>query len=321
MSIFGKLIKNTKIQKTVARLGLKAQKHAPEALVIGGAVLVVGSAVYACKQTLKAQKVLEDFDNDIRQIEECESTGKTMDPESGDILPYSVDDAKSDKKKLYARTGVDLVKCYAAPVLAGTLGLGMMLGAHKILKNRNAALAVAYSNLLTNFNQYQARVKEKLGEEEEFILRSGAVKEPVIFENEDGTEETKDAVVMHDNGTGHSVYARIFDETNSNWSKNPSSNLRFLKMQQNFLNDKLRCEGHLFLNDVYRCLGFKETSEGQLVGWIWDPDNPSHMGDNYVDFGMYEFFHDVDEKREFLNGYNASIWLDFNVDGIVYDLI
>lgn len=321
MGIFGKLAKNTNIQKTVAKVSLKAKKHAPEALVIGGAVLIVGSAVYACKQTLKAQKVLEDFDSDIHQIEECESTSKTMDPETGDILPYSAEDAKNDKKKLYTRTGVNLVKCYAGPIIGMGLGLGMMFGAHKIMKNRNAALAVAYSNLLTNFNQYRARVKEKFGDEEEFLLRSGASKESVIFENEDGTEETGEAAVLHDDGTGHSVYARIFDEANSNWSRQPSSNLRFLKMQQNYLNDKLRCEGHVFLNDVYRCLGFKETSEGQLVGWVWDPDNPNHMGDNYIDFGMYEFFHDDEAKREFLNGYEASIWLDFNVDGIVYDLI
>jgi hypothetical protein len=54
------------------------------------------------------------------------------------------------------------------------------------------------------------------------------------------------------------------------------------------------------------------------------------MGDNYVDFGMYdvkvagyrnEFTNDSinEERKDFINGYRPSILLDFNVDGNVWD--
>ena len=99
-------------------------------------------------------------------------------------------------------------------------------------------------------------------------------------------------------------------------------NLTFIKSIQCFANDRLRAEGHLFLNDVYRMLGFPDTSEGQIVGWIWDPKNElSDNGDSYIDFGIFDSCFRKAEVRDFINGYEPCIWLDFNVDGVVYDLI
>jgi len=49
-------------------------------------------------------------------------------------------------------------------------------------------------------------------------------------------------------------------------------------------------------------LGFERTKEGSVVGWVMD------NGDDYVDFGMLDLWK---------NGY----LLDFNVDGVIYDLL
>jgi Family of unknown function (DUF6353) len=46
-----------------------------------------------------------------------------------------------------------------------------------------------------------------------------------------------------------------------------------------------------------------------VVGWLRDGE-----GDCYIDFGLF------DEKNErFALGWEQSIWLDFNVDGVIYD--
>ena len=82
----------------------------------------------------------------------------------------------------------------------------------------------------------------------------------------------------------------------------------FLRKQQDYANEVLKCKGYLFLNDVYAMLGIPKTKAGQVVGWKWDSN-----GDNYVDFGIYDV---TDErKRAFVNGYERNILLDFNVDG------
>ena len=88
-------------------------------------------------------------------------------------------------------------------------------------------------------------------------------------------------------------------------------NLSFLKCQQKYANDLLVAHGYLFLNQVYEMLGIPKTKAGQVVGWIYDKKNPQH--DNYVDFGIYDLHNE--RKRDFVNGYERSILLDFNVDG------
>jgi hypothetical protein len=103
-----------------------------------------------------------------------------------------------------------------------------------------------------------------------------------------------------------SVYARVFDETNVNWERKPEYTLLFLKNVQNYANDFLQVRGHVFLNDVYDRLGFPRTSEGQVVGWLWDGKDPK-----YVDIMIQGFQ---------TNG-NSAITLDFNVQGIIYDKI
>ena len=94
-------------------------------------------------------------------------------------------------------------------------------------------------------------------------------------------------------------------------------NLFFLKRQQDWANERLKARGYLFLNEVYESLGIPRTKAGQVVGWVYDAKNPK--GDNYVDFGIYNL-HD-EKARDFVNGYERSIWLDFNVDGNILDLI
>ena len=51
------------------------------------------------------------------------------------------------------------------------------------------------------------------------------------------------------------------------------------------------------------------TKMGQIVGWVYDPDNPEY--DNYVDFGIKE--------TETADG--PVISLDFNVQGNILDLM
>ena len=111
-----------------------------------------------------------------------------------------------------------------------------------------------------------------------------------------------------------SIYARCFDAGNPNWEKSPEMNLLFLKQTQVYMTDLLKSKGYLFLNDVYDKLGMPKTKTGQMVGWIYDEKNT--IGDNYVDFGIFS-----DNNARSVNGYENSIWLDFNVDGVIWDLL
>ena len=91
----------------------------------------------------------------------------------------------------------------------------------------------------------------------------------------------------------------------------------FLKDQQRYANDILKSKGHLFLNEVYDMLSIPRTKAGQVVGWIYDEKHP--VGDNFVDFGIYDIYNE--RARDFVNGYERTILLDFNVDGNILDMI
>ena len=61
-------------------------------------------------------------------------------------------------------------------------------------------------------------------------------------------------------------------------------------------------------------LGFDRTKAG-AVGWVVNDE-----GDNqFVDFGIYDDRHQG--TRNFANGFERTILLDFNVNGVVYDKI
>lgn len=111
-----------------------------------------------------------------------------------------------------------------------------------------------------------------------------------------------------------SFYARFFNESCPAWTKDPEMNMMYLIAQRSYANDMLKAKGHLFLNEVYDMLGMARTKAGQVVGWIYDPENP--IGDNFIDFGIFE-----DYNQEFVNGCEATVLLDFNVDGMILDRI
>ena len=135
--------------------------------------------------------------------------------------------------------------------------------------------------------------------------------------DEDGNETIVTDTVKTMDPTLYSDYARFFDAASPCWQNDPEYNLMFLKAQQQYANDLLRAKGRLFLNDVYDMLGIEKTKAGQVVGWVYDRENPN--GDNFVDFGIYDM--SKERVRAFVNGYETNILLDFNVDGNIWDLM
>ena len=102
------------------------------------------------------------------------------------------------------------------------------------------------------------------------------------------------------------IYTFIFDEVSNAWVDAFESNRFFLLHQQEYMNQKLKANGHVFLNEVLDALGLPRTQNGQVVGWVSDGN-----GDNYIDFGL-----NSDHK-----GVNGAIVLNFNVDGYILDKI
>lgn len=302
------------LTRTFNRTGLKLKKHSPEILLATGTVGVVVSGVMACKATLKLNEVLDESKETIEKIHEVAENPDMKDK-------YTEEDSKKDLAIVYTQTAWKLVKLYGPSVSLGVVSIGCMVGSNRILNRRNAALAAAYRAVDKSFKEYRGRVVERFGKELDRELRYNIKAQEIeeVSVDKDGNEVvTKThAGVMEKDPNEYSPYAIVFDDGNDGWDPDPERTKFFLIQQQNYANERLKARGHLFLNEVYDMLGVKRTKAGAQVGWVYDEKQT--VGDNYVDFGIFDIR--SSKARDFVNGIEKVIVLDFNVDGYILDLI
>ena len=285
-----------------SRLGLKVQKNSPAILVGVGITALVGATVTAVYATTKASDIMDEHDAQMAKIARAKSVAGSS---------YTDDEVRSDKVTIFAQTSFRFIKLYAPTALLVAGGTLSILAGHRILSARYAGVVAAYSVLEQSFDKYRDRVREELGEDRELAIYAGA--KEVRTEIDAATGESIKVLVDQ---KGRSMYARCFDEvTSDRWEKTYGYNQAFIRGKQNQLNDRLKVRGHVFLNEVYDALGFPHTPEGQVVGWILD----SPTGDGVIDFGIYRL--DNKESEAFLLNMERSVWLDFNVDGVIWDKI
>lgn len=302
------------ITRKLNKVGFKFKKHSPEILVVAGVIGGVTAAVMACKATTKANDILDDTKKQLDLIHQGMEDGNIHGTE------YTKEDGKKDLTIVYTQTAVKFVKLYGPSVALGAASIAAILAGHNITRKRNAALTAAYATIDNSFKEYRNRVIERFGadldKELKYNIQAKEVEETVT--NEDGTETTVKKTVNAVDPNNISDFARVWYEGNNGWSKNPEYNLAYLKSVQSYFNDLLHTRGHVFLNEVYDELGFPRTQAGQIVGWVYDEENP--IGDNFIDFGIYDYQNNP-AKIAFINGDERSILLDFNVDGNIYELL
>lgn len=312
-----------KANRAFNRAGLQIKKYSPEILVGAGIVGGITAAVMACKATPKVNAIMENAKNTIddihRVVEEPEKYVSEAHPEL-----YTVEESKKDLAIVYAQTGWELVKVYGPAIGVGTLSIMSILSGYSILRKRYVATAAAYMVLDQNFKEYRGRVIERFGKELDrelrFNIKAKEIDEIVV--NEDGSETVVKTTVHEIDPNTVGDYTRFFDEWCTGFEKNnPEYNLMTLKRMEKWATDRLRSVGHLFLNEVYDMLGMERTPIGAVVGWLYSTDESKMVGrDGYVSFGnLYDASNP--DKRDFINGREQAILLEFNVDGPIFELI
>lgn len=291
-----------------SRAVLVVKKYSPEILLGVGIAGGVAATVLACKATLKAQAVTEEFHHDMSIINDA----KAIAMQSEDPTIYPEESETQDKVRAFTKAGVDMAKLYAPAVGIGVAAISCVLASHGIMKRRQVAVIAAFSLIQESFANYRRRVVEDAGIEKDGQYRYGKTKETVAEKDETGktvSTEKSEPSPAYVTGTD---YARNFDESNHNYRPDLEMNVYFIKAVQNYLNDQLRINGHVFLNDAYRQLGFPDSKAGSIVGWVYEAHDGD--GDNYIDLKLH--------SHENMSGRSIpSLLVDFNVDGIIFDMI
>ena len=289
----------------------QVKKHSPEILMVAGIAGTIVGTVLACKATTKVSEIIEEKNKNVEDVHTC------LEEKPNE---YTEEDSKKDLTIIYAQTGVKLFKLYAPAIGVMALSFASIIAGHKVLKKRNIAIAAAYAAIDKGFKQYRKNVIKEFGEGVDQQMRFGLKSKEIKKKDKDGktVKETEYYIDPDANPLNNiSEYARFFDAASENFAKDPEYNMMFLRRQQDYANEMLKSRGHLFLNEVYDLLDIPRSKAGQVVGWVYDK-NGNTKGDNYVDFGLYR---NDQGTRRFVNGLEYNILLDFNVDGVIYDII
>lgn len=285
-----KIIK--KVSGTCYKIGFKLKKHSPEIFMVAGVIGTVASAVMACRATTKVSTILDETKKEVNDIHGC-----LTDESKQDKMPCLKEVSRKELAIVYVQTGLKFTKLYAPSVMLGIASITSMITSNHILRKRNMALAAAYVTVDKGFRDYRKRVVERFGETVDRELRYNLKPESINGSN--------DAIVDISYLDTDNSYARVFDETCGAWKNDKNHNLFTIRAQQSYANDLLTSRGYLFLNEVYDMLGIQKIKAGQVIGWLYDSENP--ILNNYVDFGIQD--------------YGDYILLDFNVDGDILSLM
>lgn len=277
------------VTKVVAPKVFLARKHSPVILFGTGVAGAIGATVLACRATLKLSDVLDEANEKLEKLELAESESFTPEFKS------------KAKAAVRVKAGMDIVKLYGPALILGAGSIASLTGSHYIMSKRQAGLMAAYAGLDRMYKEYQDRVRAELGEEKEEHLRHGFTSEK--FVNDEGKKVSHVKINPSENAIGK-WWGR---DSSQEWTNNPQTNFYVLKAKQNYANDLLSHQGHVFLNEVYDLLGLKRTPEGSVLGWRLGGD-----GKNYIDFGI---FNEASESvMSFRTGAENSVWLNFNID-------
>ena len=288
----------TSITRAFGRTILFVKSHAPAILTGVGVTGLVATAVVASKETLRLEPIIGIAAGYKHNADESLESG--------------IFDREAYVKEIatiYSHTAVDLVRLYAPAIAIGSVSIAAILASHRIHVHREAGLVAAYTAANEAYSRYRGEVRTELGEEKEleiFNRSQTEVKTVTEIDPETGEEVSVEKRVA-------AKYIAVFDRNSPYFRHDDDdANLTKVRIVQNFANDRLTINGHVFLNEIYDDLGLPRTKAGAVTGWIYDPNN---LGDHQIQLGF-----DLDWRLVKPEGIDGFI-INPNVQGVILDYV
>lgn len=312
-------IKNS-VVRAVNKAKFSFDNHKPEIMIVSGIVCMAAGIVTAIMATTKVGEVIDTTKDRLdvvhqRMLDTENATVASESEESTEL--YSEKENQQALTKVYAIAAMQMGKLYAPTIICTLLGTGLIVGGMREQKQRNLALAVAYTAEHNAFKNYREKVLEKFGEEIDRELNLGVREETVVDDvvDENGEVHKVERKVTTMSDKPVSPYAKYFDECSTAYENDHEVNLYFLRAQEAWANNVFHQQGYLTLNEVYDRLGIPLTRSGYEIGWV---DSKPNEPVKHISFGIYD---GRQASRNFVNGYEKFILLDFNVDGYIRDVM
>lgn len=144
--------------------------------------------------------------------------------------------------------------CYIPSAIVGSMSIACLVGSTSVNLRRNATLAAAYSCAESALHEYQGKVVEAIGEKKEQTIRDEVAKERIK------KHPVSECQVLY---TGHGD-TLCYDVWCSRYFK---SDIEVIRRAVHSLNDRLRMDNYISLNEFYDAIGLEEAKVGEILGW------------------------------------------------------
>lgn len=235
------------------------------------------------------------------------------------------DDVKEYNKcvfEQYKALSFEVLKAIWPSLVSGGATTALIISSHNILQKRYLGAVAAYTSVSAALMEYRARVADKIGKDAELELITGTKTTEIVdvITDKKGNEKTKVSKVKESAETPNPEII-LFDKSSPYFREGyPELNLLFLRKLEEDFTKMLKAKDRVFLNEIRDSFGYPETAEGQIIGWVNDDLDP--LCDCAVDFGVFDkngFPLETDNVKDFVNGKNDFIYLNLNLDGVVYE--
>jgi len=290
------------------------RKTKPQILVVGGAIIVVGSFIWAIHNARKIDEVMSESQAEVDDIQEqlklAEEEGNKE-----QISKLCKDLKKAKVKAIYRMFCLMGIPCI---LFAG--GICFIIGGHMILFKRFGEVSAAFAALQQTFDRYRQMNIAEHGEECDRRYRYGIEETNEVTEkitDDEGNEkEVKCLVPVVDKDKAASMYTFIFSpETSHRCPKDPVNIISFLKSQEKYWNVWMQSTGKpVTLSMVLEDLGIDLDPDDPrndyilIAGW-----RPNGDGDGHIDYGIMRAI-----NKGVIDMQDNCVVLNFNCDGNIY---
>lgn len=167
-----------------------------------------------------------------------------------------IEEAKEEKGEELTKleTVKAAAKVYIAPTITAVTSTACIIGASKINRRRNAALATAYAISEAALNEYKEKVITAIGEKKEQEIQDAIAKDDI----DRAPVHTKEVFITDKGNT------LCYDVMSGRYFR---SSMEALKSAICDLNFQMMDDVWVSLNDFYDTIGLKNTQNGDLLGW------------------------------------------------------
>lgn len=300
--------------RTLTKIKFKAIKASPTLLVIGSAATGIAATITACKSTIKAVEIYNDYKADRETIETVwADSQKGIEP----AAKYTEDEYHLDVRNTNLKLCGAMLKTYALPISLTLVSISMGIGSHMIMRKRVATLTTSVISLTEALKQYRNNVIERYGKDVDYELANN-IKEIEIEDPETGEKKKVKKAIDNKNPYSFWFGPEYLDSygqrcKNPYWSNDALYNLHQLDVFYRHLNEKLKSQESLFINEVMDTFGFPRSGIGTTHGWIYDPNNAKSSCE--VNFGINR--DEIIDKYH--RGITEPILITLNPDGYIVD--